>query len=121
MDRRTLQPVPIKEVCFLREVYETLGPTARGCYAIRNREDLAARVNAIESACRRLPFETILNLINKEQITDASQKVIIMWSKDDTREESTYKFASATIARIYCEMWHIKPNEELLLEPFTNL
>ncbi len=123
-DRRTLQGIPVMEVSFLREVFETLGPSACGCYGIPNRADLTARVDEIKSACRGLPFETMSNLVNKKERTDASQKILFMWSKDGLREVPVYKLASVGIARIYCEIWHIGLDEESnggFLQPFSKL
>jgi len=109
---RTLQIIPVEEISFLREVFETLGPSARECYGTPSRMHLTARVDKIKRACRSLPFETMSNLVNNEQATDARQKVIFMWSKAHSRESPLYRFASLAIARIYCDIWRMRLDEE---------
>lgn len=112
-----MQNSPIEDLTFLRKVFETLGSTASSCYDTRNDAELAAELDEIRTACLDYSPESISGM---HETTDASCSILIMLADDEAppRRFSTVNFCSATIARIYCDVWKISMDgEELAPEP----
>ncbi len=107
-----MQELPLNEIHFLREVFETLGPSARSCFDTFDATDLVSKVEDIRLAAFDHPLEIITKLVNKSETTHASHEIISVRSKDETRRHSVNEFGSVAIARICFEAWKDTMNEE---------
>ncbi len=100
------------EITFLREVFETLGPSARQCYIHKTPMSLMKKLDGIKLICAGYKLDTISNLVHEQSASEASHKILLMRPLDERRVLSVSVIASVVIARICCKAWHVRLGEE---------